>query len=1379
MKSHTVKKIIAGALIIGEIFTSTPSFGSIRLKEEPIWKGIKRVNDNDKVSNNHRDGVMMVRTQKGEEKKEAEEELKKSQEKGKILEGTVPRKTKTLVAYEKPVEPKKKGKKEEQKETPKGEEKKEEPKKEEPKEEKKEQKETPKGEKKKEEKKSVGEKAAEELLTPPKTLDKTGMTAEELKEEAKKLAKKYAENIKRLVEGDKTLPYTYYVGLAWINELNSNYSSATGNYLHLTTDKGVDQKKIFEDKFKEEYGEEWSEVQTKIKGWIDKGREAFRIYDNMLSQLAQPTSAGNEEAIIKDAKTQIETVLNLKKEPLSPLRRMFMIDENMPWMIEYANKHGINTYSPIARLEIMESIAKDEKFKKFKIDMSAFFSKYGYIFERYSKDDIEKAFNQISIMGQYQLMKFIEDEYGDLSKIINPQKFGVFIVGISNLSQSSSAYFIEKYGHLTYYRFDKTEDLENVLRFIGSRTIARESTYDYEYLNAYLQSLQNKFPLVLELNAYKVREMNRAYRKSTTIGPPVGYLLLQNMLANTNIDVQWYMSMFEPETISSSSSISNLNLRLQRVPDLDTDEIKYQQFVKTFPQAFYKIFGPMVNIQINAPEGNIELPIVNLDIYALEDKNPLRVGGFNLISADTTGKGEEHKTITITPEGKAETTYSSKDLTGTGQLSGPGEEATLNVNLTNTSGISKPAGTEVSGQGEVKTTTINDQYGLKTQLTMKNVDFGENTFVRYAELKYERNETGTTGETITGGEITAKDETKTKYELIRAFLDATTKGETTIVYLDNELKNQMEKMEGIGKGMTAIDGQRKFEVVVFHRRENGDMLEMDMLELTPEQLEQLFALARVSIEKSKGEFKGYLEGKSVQPEYSSLLVFNEDIFASSTYKFQGAGITAQGKYGGGAVVEKKLTGDLKGLLFGTLSENPKLMYVGQLFFNPEFSKLIDTGGKGKEEEVTKRREEVSEPIIAGRPNPPEGYFEQKPEKGIAAEFYRIESEKAFYDTYISVTEALRAGVIAKYANDTMRLGFGGYIETKYSTTAKEGATSLYIANKKMTQYLVANFIADNTGFVSSTGMRYIGENLGLKVATIYDRDANKNDQIFIGGEFEYDINNNVTLKLYNVSGEKLANLEKNIKMRLSGGKVDFSNYTFEAFSPYGDMFGNAGAISKVVVYNLAQNMFGDLKLHLTAQFGTFESGPESVTGTTGRVWTGGLGLAGMKDGLRFVILPFSYVGDEYHCLYTFGAFGQYYLSYGKYLFGGFGGEIQTRDTDKLGIKNIVLSKKMELELPLVDETRNAFVLSTIFGGGWYGGIFKENQISLTTTYAENPYSSYLKAYLNYTGLSPSRWGAKFDLKLTKDIQKIDLKKGGTGYGDTEWEIMLWFIYNNF
>jgi len=127
MKSYTVKKIIAGALIIGELFTSTPSFGSIRLKEEPIWKGIKRVNGNDKVGNNHRDGVMMVydssaQKEEEEKKKKAETAQKKGTKVAQDEFGLTSRE-----ATKEPEEEKKKlkqvpvkqGPKEEQKETPK------------------------------------------------------------------------------------------------------------------------------------------------------------------------------------------------------------------------------------------------------------------------------------------------------------------------------------------------------------------------------------------------------------------------------------------------------------------------------------------------------------------------------------------------------------------------------------------------------------------------------------------------------------------------------------------------------------------------------------------------------------------------------------------------------------------------------------------------------------------------------------------------------------------------------------------------------------------------------------------------------------------------------------------------------------------------------------------------------------------------------------------------------------------------------------------------------------------------------------------------------------------------------------------------------------
>ncbi len=1229
----------------------------------------------------------------------------------------------------------------------------------------------PKQEAKKPERKlNEAERAKEEFLKQP--VVKSGRTEKDLVEEATKTAEAHALRLKEYLQNpyidhSTEKPWTKYVGAKWVEEVERIYNTLSSQYSHYgeleekknerdKVNAGL-QKKAVNEVFMKHFGAYWldeeaqmkigdemakgkkvtvaNDLQSTLQLYITNGKTLLNIYADLTNAL-KTAAPGTEEALIKNA---MQMSIGKLAGGKSPLAKVFKIYEAYPWQFDFATKNGMDTQSPTAMLELMQKIAADKEFVKFKTQMNTLLTNTP-IAGKYDGGSVLIAFNGLPLETQYELMQFMKRNFGG-AVVPDSERFAAFVVGLGNLSPKSSAYFLQKDGELVYKNF-RVDDIDRIMTFIGSRTQARELAYDYDNLKGYVNSLENKFAFLLEWNVYRIRESRRERPKSVTISSPGGKELMDIFRASGSIDINTILTLFEKTNLQAMNytMVGGQPARISEFINLyNNEDLKSARLVTNFFRAYEKVMGKIASINVNTPQGYITVPALGMDLYALEDSGPIIPGEWTFFGGNLGGSGAGTKNVsgTATQSTDFKETTTSKSETESWQVKGgvagggPGREAYAKVEggMPGGSFSEQSKSTEQGGALSSETRTFeNENAKLKIEQRTRNIPFADGQIIEQ-KLNYDWDKNTdlskqtSLGPTVPGGIKTVEDAgILEEKKLLNFWLDHNAHGATSAARLKFDEQTLGEK-----------DYRRKFEVEIMRRQPSGSFVNAGTLELTYDQAQQVYAFYRQVIEDGKGN--GFTDGKSVQVGYSHLLLFNKDIFESKTTKgnFEGVeALTQLGKVGAGGVFENKLQGPQKGLGLASLEfEDPKFVGAVLYYQNPEFKNLLAQRRMLSENpQQTSGTTQLEEPQIGARPSATLEDLKRRAENGGAGEVIFVQSQKQYGSVFLSVTDIIRSGAVYKYVGDSLMAGGGLYGEFKEGGVY--GGTA-YVSNKKQTAFLLGSLIGQKQfGWGADFAAKFIGESWEAKAITIYDTDAtSKNDQVFAGAEVSFK-GDSKEIRLYYIAGAKVEELAQKVQ-HLAGVDALVGKYELEVTSaPEGDILGK-GAVGKLTLWNIFEE--SDFKLSVTGLFGRLAK--DEKPGIEGTLWTSGLGLTAQKGKFHLIALPISYQKEEGLGVnsYETAAFGRYYI-YGGWIDAYGGLKVQTRDKEKIAkVQLTELEKRLNLDLgiPLVDPNRNAWLASVGFGGGWKYLLFDENAFNALFTWGENPEIAKKEFLLTATG----------------------------------------------
>ncbi|MEM0438342.1 MAG: hypothetical protein QXU54_03525 [Candidatus Micrarchaeia archaeon] len=711
------------------------------------------------------------------------------------------------------------------------------------------------------------------------------------------------------------------------------------------------------------------------------------------------------------------------------------------------------------------------------------------------------------------------------------------IYGLRDAPHNYAPLLVKENGGAVLTAFEPA-DVVRVLTYISGWMRSFDNARDIDGLNAYVRDIKTKISEVANRwNIHKVMERSMEAPKTGKIGPvdskeydyiykPAARISFRRYLTDVNTEMQDVMLQ------------QNAVIDLQRYFDLTHGPVSMSMSLQ---ESFARNMGPITAMHIDEPAPTVQAINFDLDIYRLAPRVPPRVGDIYAYYLGGEASGNSYSYYTSSNSGRTSSSAGQGALSVEGGVTGAGVSSENHVQWSGTWGGAAQR-TENAGGGSRSYSRSETSNLVEVTSHQRSIDMGALGFVKEGDvyIKY----SGTSGKEKTVETDAAGNQTSDKQKIpgrvedvvALSFENVSPGGALSAMVFDQRMLAR-DMFDENGKLKKEFE-HRTLTVEMFHKRDNV-WVYAGSYEITPRQVEQLYAAWHT---QWTDEFSTRVYGAGV-------IFFEKDLFTpykeemlAKGYKegyFQGTGASVEyWRLGFGAAFEdkaeiegKKHSGRDKGL--GAFSYNPEgdkeRIWVGMVYANPEYADRLQS--QGIYDAVTYMPGQTdAEKSIGVRPSMSKEQVIGSPaEDGAALKLIYAESAREYGTGFLGITaETLRAGALYRGIHSWGNLGAGAAATisdfTKENEYGEGGAAKAHYATRDYDLLALASIAgqaatANNDGRLeSSAGVRYLFELWGaknsLKVVEAYEG-SGKAGLMLAGAEVK---RGEGVLRLYYVGG---------------------------------------------------------------------------------------------------------------------------------------------------------------------------------------------------------------------------------------------------------------------
>lgn len=1166
-------------------------------------------------------------------------------------------------------------------------------------------------------------------------------------EKALTIFERNVEYLKLLYEGDKEYPYTHYIGERWLREFNNSLSKFESQYpLILRYDNSKEEL----DKIIKKHFPELNDYEKTLGKMLVIRNNAQFIFNELklMRDKLNLVSPVQMHGVVKETKKEISNRI------IGPLERIFILDSNkMSYLYSYSIKNNLKPNY----LDVLEHITSDKEFIGHKKWLT---ENYFQVvnFNDFNKQEVIFAYNELSLGTQHALFKYYLEKHGK-DNIPNAENFAIRVFGLNIQGYETASLLVQYFDRLE--RFDSRTQFE-IYRRIGGGTTFAESESDWINLEKYVSTdVNNALGKLLKTDIVFIRDQtkDRYELKSASIKTPGSDIREEiRRMGSVGAHIQEAFSMVEQNYVDSTINIQSGGVRVSGAPHLHGDRLE-----KIQPRGHSRNLDYMFGrnrIETSVPTSNVRIVRSLPELSALNYPY-IQKGMFTNFVARAEEKLNYNEETSLSKDESSfsedKVTNYSNNLRVDANAEGPSRISKNKFNWNRDKTQSK----KTNETDYEKTTNIseNTKDNLSFESYNRNVISTNNFNVRFfdAEGELNLNESPSSVKTIVPNDeeysISNVYETSGFYEyysdsnLFRGNWESYSRGNFGRLGVENETKSFENPITGESEIKKEDMEFNNFKEWDFENTFNYEKWQLhlgtqqinpytnslfftpmyrDVFTLRPENsyyvkfgnfetINYNNEINQVRYETHK--YHDYFKNKEDLPESirRERNVFDSDVSYHGAGGVLGIPFLKNNEIGFGYVHNQTLMEQHKHL--GILSYSWRQdsifalsLYQGAYNIERDYRNLFSTF------QGSRTRENVFNYRILRDSKSIERLYEES-EQAFFVEGTLFNKDNLNVKSYIGSGEEynrFQAGLVGNYVHNLFNFKLGGDFDEGNEEQRKGGMGGFYLSNKKETAYLLASLVGEKEfNWRTDEAFRYLGEVFDLKVETKFyssfseNQTQNKKGR-FIGSEISFE-DDKVVLYYFGGKDVYSENVEEHHEFNLMGGLVKFTpNLSLEAYGTWKGDMGNGAFLHPILTHN---NKFGITGLlGYTKNKVNFNLLKEKVEDD---YFTSGLAIGFRERGVSLLLMPVSYTNNfNYKHIIETGLSGTYWLPGGSMSFGtGY-------------IHNIIQNKKYDVKNPFtLPHINNEFNsrLFYVYGEGSGRGFFKFDytRFRLTGKFGEN------------------------------------------------------------
>ncbi|MEM4389767.1 MAG: hypothetical protein QXG98_03815 [Candidatus Micrarchaeia archaeon] len=465
----------------------------------------------------------------------------------------------------------------------------------------------------------------------------------EAPEEAKRVGK-----LKKFLEGDPNLPYTYFVTYAWNEKVKYIIKRIRGDM------------SVFGEEFKKELASQLGVKPDQIDSLLSELESTIiflEYFSNKLSQIEKNASSAKtpeEIARIKSDLNQLQEELKRKKSELkytAPLFGRFFEARLTGWHAGFAGLKLDHETSESIYFSGMEKALTTLSEMKKPFSEAVLSLKFTVVrqngsISEISGDAVLSDFNRLDPFTQVAVLEFFKSRYHitaavpskkDWQRALSAEKgiIAHFLGGLLAIPPSHAPLLIEKCGEkiLALQPREKLDEkhanIEIIFQAIGSYSSWFVQAADYKLLEAYYNSLPAKITDLYQ-NVFTLKERIKADPKRMAILLPSERDEFVQVLHTTAGYVVFRFPRTFLEGVSQTQPSVQAVIQLEGARPIAGGP---QNVALTYREAYDKFFLPNMELIVSPPSPYITLPFLLANLNALAPDFIPRQGGFEFIEA--------------------------------------------------------------------------------------------------------------------------------------------------------------------------------------------------------------------------------------------------------------------------------------------------------------------------------------------------------------------------------------------------------------------------------------------------------------------------------------------------------------------------------------------------------------------------------------------------------------------------------------------------------------------------------------------------------------------------------------------------------------------------